>query len=295
MTAVTAETLDERIVNATIHALELQSIHLGRSLGLYARLTEPRTVAELATQAGIDPRYAREWLEQQAVAGFISVDASTAQGGDDGWDHRRYHLDPHQRAVLLTPDDPQHAAPLADMVAGVGTVLDRLADAYLSGDGVPYAVYGDAFRNGQAGINRPAFTHDLTGSWLHAVPAVAGRLALGGRIADLGCGAGWSTIALAREFPAAEVVGVDTDPASIDDAVSNAAAAGVDVRFELADAAELASGDPYDLVVILESLHDMARPVEVLAAVREALAPGGTVLVADEKVAARFLSGPRSC
>jgi 2-polyprenyl-3-methyl-5-hydroxy-6-metoxy-1,4-benzoquinol methylase len=93
---------------------------------------------------------------------------------------------------------------------------------------------------------------------------------------------------MARAFPAAEVWGTDADGASIDDARAAAEAAGVPVRFEHADAESLAAHGPFDLAMLLEVLHDLARPVEVLASVRRALAPDGAVLVADELVAPAF-------
>ncbi len=123
---------------------------------------------------------------------------------------------------------------------------------------------------------------------LDAVPGVRDRLAAGGRVADVGCGAGWSTIALARAFPNSDVVGVDADEASITDARHNAAAAAVDVHFEMADATTLDGNGPFDLVVILETLHDLAQPTVALRAAKAALAEEGAVLVADEKVASSF-------
>jgi SAM-dependent methyltransferase len=156
---------------------------------------------------------------------------------------------------------------------------------------VPYAHYGTEFRHGQGGINRPAFTTDLVKAWLPAVPGVLDRVASGGRVVDLGTGHGWSAIAVQAAWPLAEVIGIDTDAASIDDARANAARSGVDVRFVLAGddgGATLAALGPVDVVLILEALHDMARPVDVLATARAALAPGGIVVVADEAVAERF-------
>ena len=274
-----AAELGDRLIGATIGALELQSIYVGRRLGLYGKLRSPRSVEELAEAAGIHPRYAREWLEQQAVAGLVSID----DGG-------RFFLDEAQQAVLAEPLDPYHVAPLADMVAGGGQVIDRVVDAYRTGGGVPYADYGRAFRDGQGGTNRPAFHHDLA-TWVGEAPGMVDRLQAGGRVADLGCGIGWSTISLARSFPNAQVTGYDVDAASIADAVANAAASGVAVDFRAVDAADIGVDGPFDLVLLLEVLHDLAHPVEVLGDARRALADGGAVLVADEKVADRFRSG----
>jgi 2-polyprenyl-3-methyl-5-hydroxy-6-metoxy-1,4-benzoquinol methylase len=277
--------LDEHLLEATTGALELFGIYLGDRLGLYQvlRSSGPVTSAELADAAGIAPRYAREWLEQQAVAGVLAVDGS-------GPDDRRFRLPEAHVGILADPTSVEHLAPFGRMLVGIARVLDEVAAAYRTGNGVPYARYGADFRSGQGDINRPAFSTALVDEWLPALGggAVVERLAAGGRVADLGCGQGWSAIAVARAFPQAEVWGIDGDVASIEDARERAAAAGVTVRFEAVDAAELGGSGPFDAVLCLEMLHDLARPVEVLAAARQALAPGGAVLVADEAVAPRF-------
>jgi 2-polyprenyl-3-methyl-5-hydroxy-6-metoxy-1,4-benzoquinol methylase len=276
------DALVERLFDATLATLELYSVYLGSELGLYRALERQgaMTAPELAEHAGIAPRYAVEWLEQQAVAGLLDL--------EDG-DPRRYRLAPDHARVLAHPDDAAHVAPFAHMLAGIGGVLTQVAHAYQTGAGVPYSAYGAAFRHGQGHINRPAFTHELPGEWLDAMPDIRRRLRDdGGRIADLGCGQGFSTTAIAKAFPNASVDGIDLDPASIADATHHAAQAGLNgrVRFLHADAAAL--DGPYELILILEALHDMTRPADALRAARTALADHGAVLVADEKVADTF-------
>lgn len=282
----TEEALTSRLLQSTVQTLELFSIYLGQALGLYQVLSPGARVtpAELSHAAGIAPRYAREWLEQQAAAGLLRVESIVAPAND-----RRYWLPTEHVNVLTKEDHPAHLAPLAQMVAGIGGVLDRVADAYRGGDSVPYAAYGTAFRRGQAAINRPAFTTDLVERWIPSAPDLHERLrAPGSRVADVGCGAGWSTIATARAYPASEVIGFDADAASIADARENAVAAGVKVRFEMEDATAIADRGPFDAMLVLEALHDMARPREALLAFRQALSPGGALLIADEKVAEHF-------
>lgn len=265
-------------MEATTGALELFGVYLGDRLGLYTALRDGGGLdaAELASRCGIHPRYAREWLEQQAVAGVLTVDGE------------RYVLPATHVPILTDPEHADHLAPLARMIAGIGGVLDEVVAAYRSGGGVPYAHYGADFRHGQGGINRPAFTTALVEAWLPGMSRAATMLAGGGRVADIGCGQGWAAMAVARAFPAAEVWGIDGDPASIEDARAAAAAAGVRVRFECADAAAIGEHGPFDLLLLLETLHDLARPVDLLRAARGALAADGALLVADEKVADTF-------
>ncbi|GAB1688284.1 hypothetical protein [Krasilnikovia sp. M28-CT-15] len=201
MTAIDEPALDERMMQATIGALELFGIYLGSRLGLYDALRgrDGSTYGELAEAAGIAPRYAREWLEQQAVAGILGVDDVTAEAQS-----RRYRLPEAHVGVLTAPVAPDHLAPLARMVVGIASVLDEVVDAYRAGTGVPYARYGADFRIGQGGINRPAFASALVQEWLPALGPAAQRVSGGGRLADLGCGQGWSTLAVAQAYPRAE-------------------------------------------------------------------------------------------
>jgi SAM-dependent methyltransferase len=283
------DALAERLFGAALHTLELYSVYLGAELGLYRALEEqgPLVSQELAETAGIAPRYAREWLEQQAVAGLIEVEDTGAAP-----EERRYALAADHARVLVDRDDAAHVAPFAHMLAGIGRVLPDVVEAYRTGGGVPYEAYGRDFRHGQGHINRPAFTQELPCEWLAAMPDVVARLDTGrpARVADVGCGQGWSTIAVAQEFLYAQVDGLDLDRGSIADARRNAEEAGLNgrLRFLEGDAGGLAAHGPYDLILLLEALHDLARPVDALAAARGALAEGGTVLVVDERVADRF-------
>jgi 2-polyprenyl-3-methyl-5-hydroxy-6-metoxy-1,4-benzoquinol methylase len=250
-------------------------VYLGTELGLYRALQVhgALTAGELAERAGIAPRYAVEWLEQQAVAGLV--------------DHEngRFTLPPEHARVLTSADDPAHVAPFAHMLAGIGGVLPRVAEAYRTGGGVPYEEYGSEFRHGQGHINRPAFMHELPTVWMDAMPDVRDRLEQGGRVADVGCGQGFSTGAMAQRFPRASVEGFDADAASVRDARAHA---GDVAAFVQGDATTVRDRGPYDLVLVLETLHDLPHPVQTLAAVRASLGSGGAALIVDERVADTF-------
>src|SRR5690606_29806390 len=140
--------------------------------------------------------------------------------------------------------------------------LDTIAEAYRTGTGVSWAELGDDPREAQAAANRPLFLHELARELLPSIPDVAARLAAGGRVADVGCGAGWSSIGIARQHAGVTVDGFDLDGPSVEMARRNAAEAGLDdrVRFHRADAATV-DGDPYDVVLALECIHDLGDPV----------------------------------
>jgi SAM-dependent methyltransferase len=281
----TSEQTAERLLGALIGAAELFTVELGRELGLYRALRGARlTAPELAKTAGIDARYAREWLEQQAAAGFL-----TAEGDDP--DGRLFALGEEVAAVLLDETGPAYLGTAGQFALGLGLTYPAVAEAFRTGTGVSYADYGQHIRHGIAAFNRPMFTHQLTGEWLPALADIDQRLRAtpGARVLDLGCGLGHSSVALALAYPAITVRGVDLDEASVAEARRNAAEAGVAdrVSFSVGDAATPA-GPAADLVTIFEALHDMADPVGVLTAARASLAEGGSVFIGDERVADTF-------
>ncbi|TDC98081.1 class I SAM-dependent methyltransferase [Actinomadura sp. 7K507] len=284
------EEITERLMADAVTAMEMLSITLGIRLGLYEALAAgPADARGLAKATGVHPRYAREWLEQQAASGVLTVTGDTAGKDADPY-ARTFALPADAAEALLDADSPFYAGALPGFVASIAEVLPQVAVAYGSGGGVPYAAYGEGTRHGIGGLNRAAFRSGVAG-WIATLPDVEARLSGGSaRVLDLGCGTGWSAITIAEAFPAVRVHGVDLDEASIAEASGHAAEQGLAdrVTFALGDAAKPAAGGPYDLVCVFEALHDMADPVAALRAARDALAPGGAVLVGDEKVAEHF-------
>jgi predicted O-methyltransferase YrrM len=272
----TTEEFADRLFRSALGTAEVLSIYLGDRLGWYRALAEggPATADELVARAGGAPRYAQEWLEQQASSGILTVDG-------DG----RFVLPRGATEVLTDTTSLNYLAPLARMLSAAATQLPALLDAYRSGGGVGWAQFGADMRESQADMNRPWFEHALPGALAGVADLDEVLRRPGARIADIGTGAGWSAIALARAYPEATVQGFDVDPPSIELATANAREAGLDdrVTFHLADAAGLGERG-FDAAFAFECVHDMPRPVEVLAAVRAAVRPGGPVVVMDEAV-----------
>jgi 2-polyprenyl-3-methyl-5-hydroxy-6-metoxy-1,4-benzoquinol methylase len=270
-----------RMFGAANGALELLTVYLGERLGLYAALAErgPLSSAELAAATGTDERYVREWLEAQAACGILTV--------ADG----RFGLPPEHAVALLERESLAYVAPLAALQPALVGALRPLLEAFRSGAGVPYEVYGAEFREGQQDFTRPQYVNGMD-AILASLPGVDARLRAEppARVADLACGTAWSSISIARAYPAVTVDAIDEDAASIETARANVAAAGLSdrVRPTVQDASDPELSGRYDLVTIFEALHDMNHPVEALRAARAMLAEGGSVVVADERVAERF-------
>jgi hypothetical protein len=282
-----AEGFVGRLFNASLGAIDVFTVYVGDRMGLYQALADngSLTFPELAASAGIDPRYAREWLEQQAATGIVLVDDVAAAP-----DVRRFTLPAEHAAALIDPDSPLSIAPLARAVASVGVVLPQLLEAYRTGGGVPWSAFGADGIEAQGDFNRPWIRAALASEYLPSVPDVHEQLTSGARVADIACGVGWAGITIADAYPNTSVMGLDPDDSSIAIARKLGAENGVSERttFEVHDCTQPLPGGPFDLVVMIEALHDVARPVEILSRMRESLAPNGTVIVADERVAESF-------
>ena len=280
------DTFVERLFGSVLAALDLQAVYLGDRLGYYRALAEGAlTSTELAARTGTAERYVREWLEQQAVTGILVTDDRVADALA-----RRYTLPAPYVAPLTDALDLSHFAPFVRFVRRFAQA-DRPA-----GGGVPHRRRGElgSARRGRSArarpaANRPLFLGPLGREYLPSIPDVDAALRAGGRVADVGCGLGWSSIGIALAYPDATVDGYDVDGPSIEAARRNAREAGVDdrVRFHAVDAATV-DGESYDAVFAFECIHDLPDPVGVLAAMRRLAGDAGAVVVMDERVAETF-------
>jgi len=274
--------LEARLTAATVAAFDLGIVYLGHRLGYFHGLSELGNAnsGELATAAGADPRYTREWLEAAACSAIIDVYEQSASS-----DARRYALIPGSENLLTDESGALPALHDLRCVLAAISQAGNLVTHYRDGTGMSFSADGDDMRIGQALATKQSYLVALPTSWLPALGDLHNRLRdqPGGRIADIGIGAGWSSIALARAYPLATVDGLDLDPASVDLARANAAAEGMfgGVNFQVQDAADPTLAGRYDLVCAFECLHDLTRPVRVLRAMRALLGSGGAVLIGD--------------
>ena len=276
-----------RLFSGGVTMGEVLTVYLGDRLGLYRALNdEAKTPGELAAVAGIYERYAREWLEQQAAAGILTVEDASA-----GPDERRYALPRGHAEPLLDPESPYSIAPFLKSFVAISSAMPHLLEAFRSGGPVPWGAYGRDMIEAQGDFNRPWLLGSFGTEHRPSIPDLHERLSNGGaRVADVACGVGWAAISLAKAYPNVTVEGFDLDEPSIELAKANAAEAGVDdrVTFTAGDAADVAAEESYDLATVVESIHDMSQPVAVMSSIRRMLKPGGTLIVADERTEDAF-------
>jgi len=275
-----------RLFMNAIGAFDLFSVYVGDSLGLYRILAEsgPLTAAELAEAGSVHERYAREWLEHQAASDLLEVESN----GEEP----RFRLPEGHDEALLEVSSLNYIAPLARAVVASIAPIDAVLAAFRTGDGVPYADYGDDLHEAQAAFTRPLFENLLGKEWLPEVPELDERLRADppARVVDIACGQGRSSIEIARAYPNVSVDGIDSDHASIERARENLSGSGVEdqVTFHERDAADAELAGRYDLVTIFEALHDMSYPVDVLRAARKLLKEDGVLFIGDERTEERF-------
>jgi ubiquinone/menaquinone biosynthesis C-methylase UbiE len=254
-------------VAATLHA---GLVLIGDKLGLYRSMAGagPLTPADLAKRTGTHERYVREWLSAQAAGGYVTYEAATG----------RFTLPPEHAFLLIDADLP------GAFQLGVGSVRDesKIADAFRTGAGVGWHEHDAGVYEGCERFFRPGYAMHLASQWIPALEGVKPRLEAGGRVADVGCGHGASTIIMAQAFPSSTFTGFDYHPASIEWARRAADKAGVAdrVAFEVAAAKDY-PGAGYDLVTFFDCLHDMGDPVGAARHVRRSLAPDGTWMLVE--------------
>ncbi|MGH6889996.1 MAG: class I SAM-dependent methyltransferase [Rhizomicrobium sp.] len=245
---------------------------IGDELGYYKALAkEALAPADLARLTHTNERYAREWLGNQAAGGYVEYDPATG----------KYHLNDEQALCLADPGGPVDLPGAYFLVQDTFHIRERALENFRTGKGMEWGEHHSCLFHGCERFFRAGYNANLLGSWLPALDGVTEKLAHGGRVADVGCGHGASTILMARAFPNSEFVGYDYHPASIETAHLRAKEADVgNVRFEVADGASY-DGRDFDLICFFDCLHDMADPVGAARRAREALKPDGNCMIVE--------------
>ena len=248
-------------------------MHLGTRLQLWddLRAAEPCTSAELAEASGMHERWIREWLHGMAATELVQH--------EDG----RFALTPEARVALT---DRDHWAYMPGVYGPPMThgEIDRTAEAFRTGVGMTWAEHGDAAVHMQCAMSAARQQAFLVPLVLAGFDGAVDHLSDGGRIIDVGCGAGVAARVMAESFPRATVIGMDPSDGAIATARAHPLAADLDnLTYELGGFDDLDRFGPADLLVTLDVLHDLPRPREAVAAARRNITEDGWWLVADIK------------
>ncbi len=210
------------------------------------------TVAELAAEAGVHQRYLREWLSHQATSNYLSYDPAT----------QKFTLPEEQAMVFAVEDSPVYMTGAFEAMAALLGNQEKVQPAFKTGAGVGWGDQSACLFCATARFFRPGYQNNLVSNWLPALDGVVAKLERGAKIADVGCGHGWSTVFMAKAFPNSQFVGFDFHPSSVEEARAHARGHAVtaNTRFEVGTAKDYPERD-FDLVTFfLRLLARHGRP-----------------------------------
>jgi len=256
-------------------AFSVPTVRIGFRLGLFDTLHKkgPATSAELADRAGnLSERYVREWAFAQAANGFIQYDPAS----------RRFGLSPEQAMVFAEKDSPVYMAAAFDVVAAMIEGEPKVEQAFRKGGGVRWGESAGCLFCAVGAFFRPTYVNSLVQDWIPSLDGVEAKLKAGAKVADIGCGVGFSTLLMAKTYPNSTFVGFDFHAESIAEARKHAAEhkAHTNVRFETSTAKTITESD-FDLVTVFDCLHDMGDPRGCAAHVRRILKKDGTWMIVE--------------
>ena len=255
-------------------ASSIALVRMGDAFDLYKTLHAkgPMTCAELAKIAKVNERYLREWLSQQAASNYLAYDAKS----------RTFSLPPEQAMVFAVEDSPVYMMGGFDVMAALLDNQSKVQLAFKKGGGVAWGDQAGCMFCAVARFFRPGYHNHLVGEWLPALNGVVEKLKQGAKVADVGCGHGWSTVLMAKAFPKSQFIGYDFHPSSIQEAAAHAKSHGVskNARFEVGLAKDY-PGKDFDLVTCFDCLHDMGDPAGAAAHIRKSLKQDGTWMIVE--------------
>ena len=249
-------------------------VAIGGKLGIWKAMAGagPMTAAEIADSSGVAERYVREWASAQAASGYLEYDA----------DGETFTLTPEVAMAFADENSPVYLLGGYSLIGSVYKDRDALAERFRSGDGFGWHEHDPELFVGTEQFFRPGYRTHLIAEWIPALAGVEDKLKSGGKVADIGCGHGISTMLMAKAYPESTVYGFDYHDASIARAteIADAGGAAENTEFAVASAKDY-PGEGYDLVTFFDCLHDMGDPVGAMTHVRETIADDGAVMLVE--------------
>jgi 2-polyprenyl-3-methyl-5-hydroxy-6-metoxy-1,4-benzoquinol methylase len=275
--AIDQDKLHEFLVKAIVDfgaTFNAALIRIGDKLGLYKALAAggPQTSAELAKKTGTAERYVREWLSAQAAGGYVTYDPGAG----------KFYLSEEQAFAMADESSPVFLPGAFQVALAAVKAEELLTERFKTGKGLGWHEHHHELFEGTERFFRPGYAANLVATWIPSLEGVDQKLKSGGRVADIGCGLGASTILMAKSYPKSEFVGFDYHDKSIESAKQRAKDAGVSdrIRFEVAKAKDY-PGKDYDFVTFFDCLHDMGDPAGASAHVRSTLKKDGTWMIVE--------------
>lgn len=277
MTQANADTLNAlvgKMLSDLGGAFSVPTVRIGFRLGLFQSLHSdgPATANELAGRLALADRYVREWALAQAANGYLMFDPATGQ----------FSLSPEQAMVFAIEDSPLYLKGAFDLAAAMIEGEPKVEEGFRSGSGVAWGESAGCLFCAVGTFFRPGYVNGIVQSWLPSLDGMLPRLEAGAKVADVGCGVGFSTLVMAEAFPHSQFIGYDFHQPSVEEARAHAAAHGMAdrVRFETAPAKEIRESE-FDLITMFDCLHDMGDPRGCAAHMRKLLKDDGSWMIVE--------------
>jgi SAM-dependent methyltransferase len=253
---------------------------IGDKLGLYKAMADSKPVSaeELASRTRTSERYIREWLANQAAGGYIVYDPNT----------EKYTLPLEQAMALANDNSPVFA--LGGFQGAMAFFRDepKITDVFRTGKGVDWSDHDPNLYEGAERFLKPTIVANFVSSWIPSLDEgrIEEKLKHGdATVADIGCGHAVSTITMAKAYPNNKFIGFDYHRPSIEIARRRAKEEGLTedtISFEVASSTDFPTRDDgYDLVVFVDSLHDMGDPAGAASHVLSTLKPDGILMIVE--------------
>lgn len=267
------EALTEKAMNDAAGALVVLMAYIGDQTGVYAAMDKagPLSAGDLAKRSGLNERYLREWLSANAIAGYVDYDENTD----------KFTLNEEQATVFSREGKPTCLQGFFENIVSQYETHEKAVETFRSGKGRPWSEQSKCCFCSTDRIFRPGYNANLIENWIPALNGVEARLKTGGKIADIGCGHGSSSILMAKTYPNSKIVGIDFHPPSIEIARQKAREANLsNLEFIVARAQDFEEKD-FDFACIFDALHDMGDPIGAAQHIKSALKPNGTFMVVE--------------
>lgn len=246
-------TLVGKTLNDLGGAFSVPTVRIGIRLGLFDSLHSDgeATSAELANRLGLAGRYIQEWAMAQAANGYVQFDPAT----------QKFSLSPEQAMIFAVKDSPVYLHGAFELAAAMIEGEAKVEEGFRTGQGVAWGDSAGCLFCAVGAFFRPGYVNGIVQAWLPSLEGMIPRLEAGAKVADIGCGVGFSTLLMAEAFPNSQFVGYDFHAPSIEQANAHAVVHGLStrVRFETAPAKEINETN-FDLITMFDCLHDMGDP-----------------------------------
>lgn len=248
-------------------------VQIGDELGLYKALRElgPTNAKTLSIKTGTFTRYVQEWLNNQAAGGYITYDA----------ENKTYNLPEEHAVILADSNSPFYMAPGFQVISSLWYDKDKMVQDFREGKGIGWHQHHHNLFFGTEAFFRSGYRAHLVNEWIPALKGIEDKLRSGGKVADIGCGHGASTILMATKYPNSIFYGFDYHAESIETAKLRAGEAGLtNVIFEMASAKDFKESG-FDLICYMDAFHDFGNPLEAILHAKSKLNDKGSIMLVE--------------